>query len=453
MSASMTPASVTIAGAGLAGSLMAILLARRQVPVHVFERRPDLRRHTLSAGRSINLALAQRGIYPLRTAGVYDAVQPLLIPMPGRMLHDAAGNVRFVTYGQRENEKIYSVSRPGLNRVLLDQAAAHANVNLHFETECTDVDAMARTLSLQGPLQSPERHRFDALIGADGAGSMVRQALAATGRTMTDVEFLPHGYKELTLPAGADGRHQLEPHALHVWPRGGFMLIALPNLDGTFTVTLFLPFAGAESFDSLSDDTRILDFFARHFADALKLMPNLTAEFREHPTGKLATVRTRGWSSAHCLLLGDAAHAIVPFHGQGMNCAFEDCIELDTLLNALPFSEACIEFERRRKPNTDALAAMALENYVEMRDTVREPKFLLHKELAFELERRFPQRFIPRYSMVMFHHEIPYAEAYARGRIQTDILVELTRDTTQLAEVDMQRAGALVEARLPPLAL
>lgn len=229
------------------------------------------------------------------------------------------------------------------------------------------------------------------------------------------------------------------------------MLIALPNVDGTFTVTLFLPLAGPDGFESLRDAAAVREFFSRHFPDALELMPDLAEEFLTNPVGKMSTVRTRGWSDGgHCLLIGDAAHAIVPFHGQGMNCAFEDCVELDGLLDAMSFEASCREFERRRKPNTDAIAAMALENYIEMRDTVRDPKFLLQKELAFELERRFPERFIPRYSMVMFRHDIPYAEAYERGRVQAEMLAELTRAASTLAEIDMAQAAALVEARLQP---
>lgn len=448
------PRSITIAGAGPAGSLMAILLARRNVPVQVFERRADLRRQPLSAGRSINLALAERGIHALRGAGVYDAVQPLLTPMLGRMLHDQNGDAHFVRYGQRDNERIYSISRLGLNGVLLD-AAKHQDISLHFENECIGVDFATRRITVRDEsTQESALHGFDALIGADGVGSMVRQALSDNYATHATAGTLPHGYKELTLPCGSDGRHQIEPHALHIWPRGGFMLIALPNIDGSFTVTLFLPFVGPESFESLRDAAVIQDFFSRHFPDALGLMPHLADEFLANPTGKMVTIRTRGWTDgARTLLIGDAAHAVVPFHGQGMNCAFEDCVELDTLLGTLGFDAACREFERRRRPNTDAIAAMALENYIEMRDTVRDPKFLLQKELSFELERRFPEHFIPRYSMVMFHHEIPYAEAYERGRVQAEILTELTREAVALPEVDMQRAAALVETRLPPLSI
>jgi kynurenine 3-monooxygenase len=291
------------------------------------------------------------------------------------------------------------------------------------------------------------------VIAADGAGSPCRHAMAATYAIEVTEDLLAHGYKELTLPADASGNHQFDPHALHIWPRGNFMLIALPNTDGTFTVTLFLPHTGPASFASLGDERRLIGFFEEHFADALELMPDLAEEFAAHPTGRMGTVYCSQWSAdGRLVLLGDAAHAIVPFHGQGMNCAFEDCAILDELLAALPWPEACDAYASRRKPDTDAIARMAIENYQEMRDTVREPRFQLQKALSLELERRFPDRFIPRYSMVMFHHEIPYHLALHRGLTQTGILDELTRSAADLSEVDFEQAATLIESRLPRLA-
>ncbi|MGC3982531.1 MAG: NAD(P)/FAD-dependent oxidoreductase [Steroidobacteraceae bacterium] len=448
--------TVTVLGAGLAGCLMTILLARRGVKVRLLERRPDLRKHRLSAGRSINLALADRGIHALKSAGVYAEVEPLLITMPGRCLHDLNGGTQFVRYGQREHEVIYSVSRPGLNAVLLNHAEQLPGVELQFGVECISLDFSQQRLTVRDHDSSRSSTvNFERLIAADGVNSIARQTLLKTAQGNATTEMLTHGYKELTLPADTNGQHQMERQALHIWPRGGFMLIALPNLDGSFTVTLFLPFDSSpenpHSFASLHDAIGIERFFQQYFADALALMPNLAREFLEHPTGKMNTVRSSRWANANAALIGDAAHAIVPFHGQGMNCAFEDCLELDMLLQQHPFSIAGEKFERSRKPNANAIADMALENYIEMRDTVRHPKFLLQKQLAFELERRFPQRFVPRYSMVMFHHEIPYAQAYERGRIQVQILDSLSRDHTELGQIDWQAAATLVETQLAPL--
>jgi len=445
--------SVTICGAGLAGSLLAILLAQRGFKVRLYERLGDLRREVIPAGRSINLALAARGIRALELAGVMNDVQPLMIEMPGRMLHDLAGERTFLPYGKDASEVIYSVSRPGLNRVLLE-AAERAGVELFFHHPVVSADLDRRELTIRDEigaqqLKLPLQH----VIAADGAGSVLRHALVAHQSVRHTEDLLEHGYKELTLPAGTDGKHQIETHALHIWPRGGFMLIALPNTDGSFTATLFLPHAGPESFESLEDATSVRAFFAKHFADAAALMPNIADEFAMRPTGIMGTVRCERWSFEDALLLiGDAAHAITPFHGQGMNCALEDCAQLAALLatNA-DLARAFEQFAELRRPNTNAIADMAVENYLEMRDTVRDPKFQLQKMLSLELERRFPNRFIPRYSMVMFHARIPYAVAYARGRIQSQILAELTATAASMDDIDWSRAATLVNDRLEPI--
>jgi kynurenine 3-monooxygenase len=438
------PRDIDIVGAGLAGSLLATLLARAGHRVAVFEKLPDLRHTQISAGRSINLALAARGIRALESAGVMPRVLPLLIPMHGRMLHAANGDLTFVPYGQREHEVIYSVSRPGLNRVLLD-AAEEAGATLHFSHTISHSASELMSFESQGE----SKH----VIGADGGGSVIRRHIVELTQAHSSEDLLEHGYKELTLPARSDGRHRLERNALHIWPRGGFMLIALPNLDGSFTVTLFLSHRGSESFESLNSRETVETFFARHFADVVLLMPDLAREFFAHPTGIMGTIRCDHWSVAdRALLIGDAAHAITPFHGQGMNCAFEDCrILVETLTRTGDWSQAFGDFERTRKPDTDAIAQMALENYLEMRDTVRDPKFLLQKSLSLELERRFPERFVPRYSMVMFHDEIPYLTALNRGAIQARILDELTRTASAIGEVDFEVAAKLINAELPPL--
>lgn len=440
---------ITVIGAGLAGSLISILLARRGHRVQLFERFADMRRTPIPAGRSINLALAARGIRALELAGVMPSVLPLLIPMRGRMLHAQDGSLNFLPYGQREHEVIYSISRPGLNRVLLD-AAESAGVTIHFGRALEAADLQARELKFAG---DDTRIPMKRVIGADGAGSVLRYALISQLGVHCSEELLPHLYKELTIPSRLETRDRLEKNALHIWPRGGFMLIALPNLDGSFTVTLFLPAKGEPSFASLTDERAVLAFFAEHFRDALDLMPNLAEEFAMNPAGVMGTIRCERWRREEdVLLIGDAAHAITPFHGQGMNCAFEDCRELDELVGAgATWSEVFAQFEAQRRPNTDAIADMALENYVEMRDTVRDPKFQLQKALSLELERRHPERFVPRYSMVMFHDEIPYRVAYERGRVQSEILASLTRDAVNLADINFGEAARLVESRLSKL--
>lgn len=436
---------ITLVGAGLAGSLLAIFLARREHRVKLLERRPDPRKAGAIGGRSINLALANRGITALEEVGVMDSVRSALIPMAGRMLHDEEGRLKLIPYGNKPHEVIYSVSRAGLNAILLDAAESTGRVSIRFGETVGGVDFANRRVL---PQQTP----YDVLIGTDGSASAVRTSILERTRGRMDEEPLGHGYKELSIPpadAGGGG-FRMEKGALHIWPRGEYMLIALPNIDGSFTVTLFLPNRGEESFEALTTPEAVLALFQRRFADAIPLMPRLAEDFFENPTGHLETIRCAPWSfEDHALVLGDAAHAIVPFHGQGMNAAFEDCSAFDRCLADpdRPWTEIFEEFERRRRPNADAIADMALENYIEMRSTVREPKFQLKKDLAFRLEERHPERFIPRYSMVMFH-TIPYAEAKRRGVIQEGILDELTSRAASVDDVDLGRADRLIAERL-----
>jgi kynurenine 3-monooxygenase len=444
------PGPVTLVGAGLAGSLLAVFLARRGFQVTVYERLPDMRRHDISAGRSINLALAHRGMRALEAVGLLAEVQKLLIPMRGRMLHTTHDEPSLAPYGCTPAEVIYSISRPGLNRLLMD-AAEQAGARLVFGQRCDDMDFDAGRLQFHDEA-SGRRYSIDAapVIAADGGGSAVRQALARRQSVQMHEDILPHGYKELTIPATADGRHQMEKQALHIWPRGGYMLIALPNLDGSFTCTLFLARNGAPSFAMLEDPAALKRFFAEDFADALELIPDLERDFYAHPTGMMGTVHCPVWYvGGRVLLLGDAAHAIVPFHGQGMNCAFEDCLVLDGCIgqHGDDWEKVFNLFDTGRRPDAEAIAAMALENYVEMRDVVRDPKFLLQKQLGFLLEERHPGVFVPRYSMVMFH-ALPYAEAQVRGAIQQRLLDELTAHTDKLEAVDLAWAGQLVRERL-----
>ena len=441
---------VTLLGAGLAGSLLAVFLARRGFDVTVYERLPDMRKHDIPAGRSINLALAHRGIRPLEAVGLFDDVQKLLIPMSGRMLHDLSGATSLTPYGRTPTEVIHSISRPGLNMLLMD-AAEKSGVRFHFGQRVADVDFDTGTVHL---VEEPggRRHSVHAvpLIATDGGGSAVRQAMVKRNGVKVVEDILPHAYKELTIPCGAGGSHRMEKNALHIWPRGGYMLIALPNLDGSFTVTLFLAREGEPGFGRLEQPEVLQAFFRAQFPDALALIPDLARDFYAHPTGLMGTVHTDSWHvDGQALLLGDAAHAIVPFHGQGMNCAFEDCLVLDECLARYDGNWTAVfaEFERLRRPDAEAIAEMALENYVEMRDAVRDPKFQLQKKLGFLLEERHPGTFVPRYSMVMFHH-LPYSEAQRRGVLQQRILDALTEGLPPLEAIDLGRADALVREAL-----
>jgi kynurenine 3-monooxygenase len=446
---------VNIIGAGLCGALLAVLLARRGLRVDLYERRADPRQSRPESGRSINLALAARGIRALERAGVMEGVRPHLIEMRGRMVHELSGGTALQPYGQRQHEVIWSVGRADLNRLLIEEAARHATVRVRFNQQCLGADLQHDRLHFRDHASGGVHEAaLTPTIATDGAGSAVRASLAAAGRIGVREDWLDHDYKELSIPAVA-GSPALEPHALHIWPRGGFMLIALPNTDASFTATLFLARTGAASFASLDTPAAVAAFFAREFADAVPLMPDLLEDFSGHPQSQLGTVHATSWhAGGRALLLGDAAHAIVPFHGQGMNAAFEDCVALDALLDRHEsWEELFAAFEQSRRADTAAIAQMALENYVEMRDMVRDAGFLRRKSLAMGLERRFPDRFIPRYSMVMFHPEISYAEALRRGAVQAQILAELDPgDEAQIAaSCASARAEQLVRERLARL--
>ncbi len=411
---------VNIIGAGLAGSLLAILLAKRGFKVAVYERRPDPRNGPVDRGRSINMALAARGIRGLTLAGVLERVMPFAIPMRGRLVHEHDGSAELQMYGVRPEEVIYSISRADLNSTLIQAASELPGVEFHFGQLCLGLAHEKNLLEMRDAVTGHIYHLpAQPSIATDGAGSDVRESLVARQATTVREEPLEHDYKELNIPA-RDGKHVLDPNALHIWPRGGFMLIALPNPDGTFTATLFLARIGNNSFESLRSTENVEAFFAREFPSARALMPDLVHEFFEHPQGALGTVYTHGWHlDGDVLLLGDAAHAIVPFHGQGMNIAFEDCTELIRKMDLHSRLEGLFEaFEHERRPNTDALAQMALENYLEMREAVLDPEYRRKKREAEELERKDPN-FIPRYSMVMFHPEISYQQAMAGHPAQT----------------------------------
>lgn len=449
------PAEVAVVGGGLVGSLLALFLVHRGLAVTVHEARPDPRRTDQVGGRSINLVVTSRGIHALRRVGLETAVRRLTVPVMGRMVHAADGRLAFQPYGRDDTECNHSVSRAELNAFLLD-AAERAGARLRFGSRlvAAELGAGPCRLRLKDETLGAEREvETPVVIGADGAGSVVRSELAKLPGHGQRVELLEHGYKELAIPAGAGGTFRIERRALHVWPRGRSMLMALPNRDGSFTVTLYLPHRGRDSFESLDDAPKLLELFASNFPDALPLIPDLAVSFFANPTGELGTVRCQPWHHrGRALLIGDAAHAIVPFFGQGMNCGFEDCTVLDRMLERdghADWESVFAEFDGTRKRDTDAIADMALENFVEMRDRVGDPRFLLRKEVEHVLERELPLEYRSRYSMVMYS-EIPYAVCQQAGRIQQELLDELCAGLELADELDLGRATRLIRDRLTP---
>ncbi|MFT5140876.1 MAG: kynurenine 3-monooxygenase [Rhodothermales bacterium] len=445
---------ITIIGAGLAGTLLSVLLAKRGFQVDLFERNHDPRKSGPAAGRSINLALAERGRYALRLAGLLEEVDRFTIPMRGRMLHSIDGTLTLQKYGKDESEVIWSTHRAELNKTMLNAAEASDRVRIFFNHTVTAVDWETNTLHCINPeKEKSHSHQFEVLIGADGGGSPVRKAMGAVTDLGVSEDILEHGYRELSIPAGVSGEFQMDQNALHIWPRGGFMLIALPNSGGSFTVTLFLSNHENPGFGHLKDWPQQQQFIEQHFPDIKFLLGDLEADFRDNPVGLLGTVRCKKWYlNDKALLLGDAAHAIVPFHGQGMNAAFEDCSEfIDCLENQnRGWEEFFEDFQEKRIDHANAIADMALENYLIMRESVRDPNFLLRKELEHELERRHPQRFIARYSLVMFHR-LPYALVYQRGQLQAGILDRLLADADVLKDVDFELAARLINEQLDKL--
>jgi kynurenine 3-monooxygenase len=443
---------IAVVGGGLVGSLLSIYLVRRGFDVQVFEARHDLRQSEAEGGRSINLIVTSRGIHALRELGLDADVFRLTVPVMGRMMHTVGSDLAYQPYGRNESECNYSVSRSELNRFLLTEAERQG-ARFHFGHKLLDADLDAGRLRFTGGEgQPPVEVETDVVFGADGFGSAVRESFADTPEFRQSVEMLPHGYKELVIPAGPDGSFRARPDALHIWPRGEFMLMALPNLDGSFTVTLYTPHQGDSSFEQLKDGRAVVQFFESHFPDALELIPDLTRDFFDNATGKLGTVRCSPWNhGARAVLLGDAAHAIVPFFGQGMNCGFEDCTVLDDLLETHGNDWGSIfpELSRNRKPDADAIAEMALENFVEMRDSVGDPGFLLRKQVEQRVESRWPEEYRSRYSMVTYS-TIPYRVAQEAGEIQRGILDELCRGISSADEADLDRAHALIGERFGP---
>jgi kynurenine 3-monooxygenase len=438
---------VVIIGAGLAGSLLAIYLAKRGIEVDVYEARGDMRKEEVAAGRSINLALSDRGIAALREVGMDEYMLAEAIPMYGRMIHSVSGETKLLPYSGRKGEYINSVSRSGLNIALINEAEKYPGVQFVFNERCADFDCESGEVVFE----SGRSRRADTVIATDGAGSMVRQAMERDlpGFEMSSV-FLEHGYKELHIPPSTAGGFQLEKNALHIWPRHQFMMIALPNFDGSFTCTLFLAHGSASAsdtgdndrsaFDQLTDTGRLLNFFDREFPDALALMPTLNEDFFGNPTGQLGTVKCWPWNvGGKALLLGDSAHAVVPFYGQGMNCAFEDVRVLGSLIekHGTNWDDVYREYGELRKINTDAIADMAEENFYEMRDKVAQPIFQRKREVETRLEQTYTDYF-SKYSMVTFREDLPYSVAKEKGNKQDNLLMWICARVEDTGKLELE---------------
>ncbi|MCG8763387.1 FAD-dependent monooxygenase [Tenacibaculum finnmarkense] len=428
--------NILIIGAGLCGSLLALRLAQRGYKVAVYESRPDLRTVDISAGRSINLALSDRGFKALRLADVAEKAREICIPMYGRLIHDIEGNTFSSNYSGRDNECINSISRGDLNAILLTEAEKHENVTIHFNKKCTSVD-IENTIAHFKDYHTKEEFSVNAevIFGTDGAGSVLRKSYYLERKFLFSYSqnYLSHGYKELEIPANKIGNHQISNEHLHIWPRGAYMLIALPNVDGSFTVTLFLSYdEGKYNFNNLTSEEKITEFFETQFPDALKLIPSIKEEFLNNPTGALGTVKCSPWHYKNkTILLGDAAHAIVPFYGQGMNASFEDITIFDAVLEEdLGDWETVFKtYEKARKENTDAIADLAIDNFQEMKNHVANPLFKEKRKLEMDLEKAFPNEYFSKYSMVTFKDDIPYAQAMKKGRAQDKALLNLVADS------------------------
>lgn len=449
---------VALIGAGLVGSLLAIFLARRGLFVDLYERRPDMRTEKVSAGRSINLAISVRGINALEQLNLDKDILQAAVPMKGRMMHSPEGRLTFQPYGTDENDYINSISRATLNKELMTAAEATQKVKIFFNQRAADIDFDAGIVTFHDEREDRTyTKQYDLVIGTDGSASAVRNAMMRLPEHTCSEQALDYGYKELVILPTESGAFKLERNALHIWPRGSFMLIALPNFEGSFTCTLFLPWEGPVSFQHLNTPEQILEFFNKYFQDAVPLIDNLVETFQSNPTGHMVTVKTMPWNvDGRCLLVGDAAHGIVPFFGQGMNCGFEDCFILDQILNeaddvsTIDWSHVFGKLVRMRKENTDAIADMAVENFVEMRDKVADQKFLLAKAVEKILQKEFPGRYVGRYALVTFSN-VPYKLAYDAGVVCDGILDELTRDIEKPESVDLSKAEKLIDARLVPI--
>jgi len=438
---------IAIVGGGLAGSLLAIMLGKLNYAVTVYEKRPDMRTANVDGGRSINLALSHRGLLALEKVGLTEEVRKLLIPMRGRQIHNSDGSLSFQPYGKDESEVINSVSRVLLNILLLSTADEMDNVQLIFQTACTGYDNRSNEVYLEN-LETGESLtlRNHVVIGADGANSAIRSSMMKMGRFDYSQEYLNYGYKELEIPPAEDGGFRIEPHALHIWPRGKFLTIALANPDASFTVTLFAPFDGSIGLSQLVDEASIRSYFETHFPDLTPHLPNLIEDFESNPTGNLVTIKCFPWNNGKAILVGDAAHAIIPFYGQGMNAAFEDCRILTELVESHAgetWEEIFDTFSRTRKVNADAIAALSYDNFIEMRDKVGDKEFLNRKAVEVKMYNKYDD-VISKYSMVAFHPELDYQVAKQKGDILEATIENYAKERGTINDESLDELRALV---------
>lgn len=436
---------ITVIGCGLAGALVSLYMARRGYAVDVYESRPDLRVTQADKGRSINLALSCRGMTGLSGVGIMDRVKAIMVPMRARAIHEEDGLIHYQSFGRSDEEYINAIQRSELNALLLDVMDEDPRINVHFNHKIITCYPKQKTMTFETPTQQQKNLSYECLIAADGAGSRVREVLTEQGLIHSTRHFLPHGYKELSI--SSDYPEQLKREHLHLWPRGSYMLLGNPNTDHSITGSLFLPHEGKTSFASLTDELHVEQFFKTAFADVFHAMPHPVEEYFEHPTGHLSNIDTSPWYYQDSLvLLGDAAHGIVPFFGQGMNSAFEDCRILNQLLDVHQddWSKALPAFHADRKQNTDAVAKMSMANYHEIQHDIRDVQFNLRKRLELELMKRYPEHYISKHVMVMFTN-VPYATAWAIGEVQQGFLDEVCRLISDIKEVDWNNISQMVK--------
>lgn len=442
---------ILIVGAGLVGPILSLFLAKRNYSCTIIEGRNDMRLQKVSHGRSINLAISERGLHALNQVGIKESILKEAIPLKGRLIHNVNEETSFQQYGQNKNEVIYSISRSKLNNFLLSSSEKTGKVKIFFNEKCLDADLIAGNVKHKNKLTGKISITSSShIIATDGSRSLIRKKMEEINGFNQKVEVLDHGYKELIIPPNSNGDFMLDPNMLHIWPRKKYMLIALPNYDRSFTCTLFLPMKGPLSFESLKSSEDFSNFIITFFPDLVPYLKDFNKQFFIKPTGNLYTIKCQPWNiKGQFMLLGDAAHTIAPFFGQGINAAFEDCTILDDLLENFDnqWEKVFSRFSQNRKADMDAISEMALENYFEMRNKTTDPKFLIKKEVEFYLEHNFPNQFIPRYSMVSFNR-IPYSICQKRGKIQEEILDKLCSNIKSASQINLNTAKNLINAKL-----